>query len=433
MRINSIVPSRPAHHRRRDQGHIIVLTLVASLVLGVVLVSVISLSSSEGQMTGRSESWNAAMPVVEAGIEEALTQLRYAPSNRSANGWTLIDDQYTKKRTLGDGFYEVSISTDKHPTITSRGLVKAPNQTNYSIYRVVRVAVTNEPLFSNAMEALSTIDMSGNNVRVDSYDSRDPKYSGPNGAYNPGHFKDNGDIVSYGGIINSLNLGNANIYGKVITGPDGSMEIGPNGVVGSLDWHTSGSGIQPGWSKQTALPDYPPVIAPTGGAPAVGGTVDKVKYQYVLGNGNYQVNGISGSVLVTGQAVLTVDQFFSISGQDSIRIEPGASLTLYVKATDVSIGGQGVVNGNTDAASFMYFGLPSNQSISIAGNGSLRGVIYAPDATLTMVGGGNDALDFMGATITRAVKMTGKWNFHYDEATRRLFNRGFVVTSWDEL
>src|SRR6187200_1671279 len=100
MRTNPTIPNRPVRGRRRDQGHIIVLTLVASLVLGVVLVSVISLSSSEGQMTGRSESWNSAMPVVEAGIEEALTQLHYAPSNRSANGWTFVDDQYVKKRAI---------------------------------------------------------------------------------------------------------------------------------------------------------------------------------------------------------------------------------------------------------------------------------------------------------------------------------------------
>src|SRR5688572_1493726 len=235
---------------QRTHGHIIVLTLVASLVLGVVLVSVISLSSSEGQMTGRSESWNAAMPVVEAGIEEALTQLHHFPSNRSANGWAFVDDHYHKSRTIGDGYYEVSMSNDKYPTIISRGVVRAPGQTNFSIYRVVRVTVTNEPLFSNAMEAFTSIDMGGNKIRIDSYDSRDPRYSDARGGYLPGRFKDNGDIVAYGGIT-SVSVGNADIYGKVITGPEGTIDIGANGTVGSIKWHTDGhSGVETGWSKQ---------------------------------------------------------------------------------------------------------------------------------------------------------------------------------------
>src|SRR5437867_13400957 len=123
-------------------GHIIVLTLMASLVLGVVLAGVISPSSSEGPLTGRSESWNAAMPVVEAGIEEALTQLRYCPTNRSRNGWTFANNLYTKRRFIGDGFYEVTITTNRDPIIISRAVVKAPGQTNYSIYRAVQVFAT---------------------------------------------------------------------------------------------------------------------------------------------------------------------------------------------------------------------------------------------------------------------------------------------------
>src|SRR5688572_19567216 len=91
------------------RGHIIVLTLVASLVLGVVLVSVVSLTSSENRMTRRSEGWHGAMPLVEARIEEALTRVRYAATNRDANGWTFADHDYTKRRQLSDAFYQVTI------------------------------------------------------------------------------------------------------------------------------------------------------------------------------------------------------------------------------------------------------------------------------------------------------------------------------------
>jgi len=294
------------------------------------------------------------------------------------------------------------------------------------------VYATNDPLFSSAMEALETIDISGH-PRIDSYDSRDPKYSTTNGGYKIGAFKDKGDIVAYAGVLNSVSLGNSDIYGHVITGPEGTLNLA-KGTVGSVAWHDAGNtGVQPGWYKQTALPDYPPVEAPAPGGPATGGTIDKVSYQYIVGNGNYSVDAISGSVLVTGQATLTVNKSFSLSGNSSLTINKGASLKLYVNAPSVSVAGNGIVNQNTDAGTFMYFGLPGNTDIKLAGNGGFCGVIYAPNAALTLSGGGKSPLDFMGATITRKVTVNGHYNFHYDEATQRLLMRGYVVKSWDEL
>src|SRR6185503_15445921 len=138
-------------------GHVIIVALVVCLLAGVALLGVISLSSNEGQMTGRSQSWNGAIPVAEAGIEEAFTHLRYCPTNRASNGWVRVSNaytnHYTKSRVLGRSWYEVSISTNYDPTIIARGGIRAPNQTNY-IIRTVRVMATNDPMFSAAIEAI---------------------------------------------------------------------------------------------------------------------------------------------------------------------------------------------------------------------------------------------------------------------------------------
>src|SRR5437762_8998273 len=98
-------------------GHPVTLTLVVSLVLGIVLLGIIKLSSTEGQMTGRSQNWNAVLPIAEAGIEEALTHLKHSPSNRTDNGWTYdaTISKYTKTRTFKDGYYTVTISTNWDP------------------------------------------------------------------------------------------------------------------------------------------------------------------------------------------------------------------------------------------------------------------------------------------------------------------------------
>src|SRR5213592_284710 len=41
-----------------------------------------------------------------------------------------------------------------------------------------------------------------------------------------------GDVAAYLGIVNTINLGNADIWGHFSTGPAGSVEIGPQGSVG---------------------------------------------------------------------------------------------------------------------------------------------------------------------------------------------------------
>ena len=106
---------------------------------------------------------------------------------------------------------------------------------------------------------------------------------------------------------------------------------------------------------------------------------------------------------------------------------------MYVAGASTSLGGQGVINGGAKASSFGYWGLPSNTSISMHGNAAFTGTIYAPQAALTLGGGGNSDYDFVGATITSSVKMNGHFKFHYDEALKAFGpRRGYAVASWEE-
>jgi hypothetical protein len=415
-----------------QQGHTIVITLVCCLVMGVVLLGIIKLANNEGQMTGRSQNWNAVMPIVEAGIEEALTHLKYSPSNRADNGWSYdtsgVEPRYTRTRTFKDGFYQVSISTNWNPTIISRAGVRAPGQTEYSIFRQVRVRCTNQPLFTAAIEALSCLTLTGNGIRFNSYDSLDPAHSTPTGNYDPNEAKAGGDVVCYGGA-NSMDLGNADIAGKLKTGPDTTFEMGPNASVGDLTW---GNGIQPGWYETVEGTEWADMSPPLyGNAPnPPRGTGTNSMYQYVLGTGIYQTgnNGVNGDVRVMGNAQLIVTSQMRLR---SCLIDPGASVRFYVFAADATV--SGIANMNADALKFFYLGMPSNLSLSMSGNSAFVGVIYAPNATLTLSGGGNDSVDISGSIVAKCVKVNGKYSFHFDEALRRFGSKGIFASSWDEI
>jgi hypothetical protein len=375
-------------------------------------------------MTGRSQSWNGAIPVAEAGIEEAFTHLRYCPSNRASNGWILINDLYKKSRTMGNARYEVTISTNYDPTIVARGGMRAPGQTNY-IIRTVRVMATNDPMFSAAIEALDGILFKGSGVTINSYDSRDPSYSKPDGSYDPLHFKDKGKVVCHYG---PFDMQNAKIFGHVETGEESALTMNAGGVVGSILWHLNGGrGIEPGWHTTTTSGEFSSVEAPSGGLalpPKTGGA-------YVLTNAHttYNTDVLQGSVVVKGTNIaVVVNRNY---GVNDLVVEPGASVRLYINAGDVAL--RGIQNKNIRAESFMYYGMPGNINISMQGNASFTGVLFAPSAALGIGGGGSDEIDFLGAIIARTVTVNGKMTFHFDEATTRLGSRGFIACRWDEL
>jgi len=402
------------------------ITLVVCLVLGVVLFGIIKLANNEARMTGRSQNWNSAMPIVEAGIEEAFTHLKYSPSNRADNGWTYDPtiSKYTKTRVFKDGYYTVSISTNWDPVIISRAGVRSPGTTNYTIYRMVRVQATNQPLWTAAIEAVQCVTLSGNNIAFNSYNSMDPNFSGPGGIYDKTKVKAGGDVACYGGL-NSLDIGNADIAGQIKTGPDSTFSIGPNGSVGDLTW---GTGVQPGYYVQVENSDWPNATGPIGGIRPPAGTGPENSYQFVLGNGLYRINQVNGSILVKGKATLVVEDRLTLQ---SAKILADAQLIIYMGGQDASV--KDIGNESTDALHFIYFGNNNNTSISMGGNSAFCGVLYAPAATLLLNGGGKDAVDFSGAIIAKCVKVTGHYSFHFDEAVRRYGSKGIIASSWDEL
>ena len=450
------------------RGNTLVLTLVITAVAGLMLVAYLQMVKSQHYNTSRSQAWNSAVPVIEAGIEDALTHLNVHTNSLFCDEWQQAGNIYWIQRNVPDGYYIVTISNwfpnvvDNQPVVESRGFVTMPylvaslstmpgpflatsteipsTTTQPYLGRGVRVRAKQSRIFTKGMVAQGTIDLAGHNISADSFDSSNPLYS-TGGKYDFAKRKDGGDIATNSGLTNSLNVGNADIMGKVSTGPGGSISIGPNGQVGSKQWFTDlRKGVQPGWSTDDMNVDFPEVTdPPTGGVPPVSGSVGTVTYSYLIPGGNYAMPSLNLSgdeiMRITAPTVLYVAGNVSISGNAGIQIAPGASLIMYVAGATTSIGGNGIVNETSTALNFQYWGLPSNTSIDLGGNASFIGTIYAPQADLVFNGGGRTGdIDFTGASVTKTSTLKGNFNFHYDEALARLGPfRGYIATSWDEL
>jgi hypothetical protein len=283
-------------------------------------------------------------------------------------------------------------------------MISIPASAQEEVYRARLL----QRLFTGALGARESITFKGSGVTINSYDSRDPNYSGPDGRYDPNRFKDNGKVVCRHG---PFDMQNGKIFGHVETGEASALTMTSGGCVGSIQWQLNvGTGIEPGWHTSTTSGEFSNIDAPTGGNPLP----PKVGDTYVFTNANaiYRTDILQGSVVVKGTNVTVIVN--NNYGVTDLVVENGASIKLYVNAADVAL--RGIYNKNLRAESFMYYGLPGNAIVFSAANGVFIGTIYAPAASVTFGGGGTDELDFIGAVVGRNINVNGKLNVHYDES-----------------
>jgi hypothetical protein len=467
--------------RRRESGSVLIGSLIIALILGVTLISYLSLTSNQYRSIFRSQTWATSLALSEAGVEEGLALInKYVgtglpitnwPNTAAADGWTPVGaNAFFKTGTLGNQFgtYSVYVTNNGDtPTIYTEGYAvwnsaAAPSgallatlgvanstaQANQkTVDRKVFVQTRRSSLFPVPMTALGPIDLMGNNIRTDSFDSADPAYN-TGGKYDPAKAKANGTVITTSTLINSLNVGNAKIKGMVKTGPNGSISIGANGSVGDSAWVDSGKqGIQPGYSANDVNLQFPDAELPSlvswnfgapGGLTLAQRTIGGVTYDQVyLTSGSYEVGSLGGKIYIATNAQVNIHVTGNVSmgGGEYITIAPhNASLAIYMSGSTFKVTGNSAINNMSEKAeNFAYFGLPSNTTVQFGGNGSFVGTVYAPQANFLLGGGGADEYDFVGASVTKTVKMNGKFRFHYDENLARVGpGRGYVPTLWAE-
>jgi hypothetical protein len=443
----------------RSRGSVLIVSLILAAILGVTLAGYLIMTQAQNAAVARSQVWNTAITLGEAGVEDALALInKYAgnydeitnwakPASIAADNWTQLGNNvYYVRRFLGQNYYDVYITNiNNSPVISSRGYVPwsyawgggsqpllaavgSASQSPHYITRKLEVQTRYDALFAVAMAAFQVIDMNGNNVATDSFDSADPNHS-INGLYpfsNPSMVKSNGDVCTLATIINSINVGNANIKGVARTGPNGTVSVGPNGYVTG--------GIYNDFN--VVFPDV--VLPSTSWLPVAlrNYKVGSRTFDYaILTSGDYYLNNFSSTLYIGSNVTVRLLMLGTVNmtGQDEIRIAQGASVKCYMVGSSFKANGNGLVNDNGNAASFFYFGLPSNTAVEFGGNGTFVGAIYAPQAAFKLNGSGSNPRDFIGASVTKNVTMNGSFKFHYDENLRRIGpGRGYVATNWKE-
>lgn len=473
----SPLPSRSGVRPTSNRGTVLMVALILAAAIGLSLSSYLLLAEQTAKMSNRSFYMNAAQDLCDLGVEQALWCMN------NTNNWS------------GGDFSPVSGATSQYnatfPTATTyytlsagvKGQVKIwADVSNPDIPHVVAESILTlndgTQLTKEAeayMKIASYFDsgMVGQTITFNGKVTANSWNSNPSGdgvtiiPYSSSVANDKATIGAVSLTANALYDGNGRIAGSALVASSDSSGINlqPQGAVGNATFISSGQdGLQSGHVTYDFVADFPDVSAPatqnnlSGGGNvtlpqtnAAGAIIDTPaangKYYYSIS----QISLSSGqSLTVNGNVVIVTSNATSTTvsstGNSGIIVNPGGSLAIYT-AGDVSLAGNGVLNGSNNS-SYTYANRPINfaiygtrsatsaassgmQNISVAGNGYLSGVVYAPNANVNI----NGNSDVLGAIVGNTVNMNGSAaSFHYDESLASVGGSGlWKIRKWREL
>jgi hypothetical protein len=425
--------SARARRPRQATGSVLVLALIFCTLICTVLMAYLTMVKHQHKFTHRAQTWNNAIPLAEAGVEEAMAHINHinTTSNFAINGWVLYAGNYRKERSLSGGTIRMAIDQSVPPVITVTGYLRAPVQSNLLV-RAVRVKTKINYKFQYGMLGKGTIDVSGGSM-IDSYNSTDPAKS-TGGMYDPAKRTAEAILATTSKTVGSVKIGNVDIYGKVAVGPGGTVDKN-NGTIGDVAWVTNPANdgqIQPGHFTDDVNLYIPDVLMPNPFSPfaPIAGIIGGINYTYVLGDGDWALPSISGNsvkIMVTGKARLYVAGSTSIGNMGSITIASGGSLEWF---SNGNIDIKGSVNNPGLPKNLSFLGMPNCTLIGINAGANFACSVYAPQADVTINGGG----DGQGAVVANIFRLTGGMRWHYDEGLKGDPREGrYVAASWTEL
>jgi hypothetical protein len=433
---------------RSERGAILLVALVFGAVIAISLGSYVALNTHSLKMSNRSFYLAEAMNMAESGLEEAIWAFNQAQAGE-ANAWSSWDtsDGITAKGYFTDFLLganatgSVKVYVDRYnppasfqPKVIAQASITLPGGQG-TITKMVEARMRRRSYFAAGLVAKNNLTFSGNGPSVDSWIS-DPDNNTATAAVaystDPTVRRDKGSIAA-AGVYATLTVGNADIWGTAaVGGPTASnIDIKANGRIGPFGVN---SGIDPASVATDFNANLNIVSAPTTGTvlASIGSTLGTTGTTTV-----WRAPSLTDPVTISGNVTLILTaapgvRAIDISGLEAITLTAGSTFTIYT-AGDMNISGNAVVNNNAQPDTFQIWGTstsPTPQDIQIGGNGDFKGLIYAPNGNISLVGNGN----VMGAVVGNQIDVTGNAAFHYDESLAGWTGETpFGVYKWREI
>lgn len=457
--------TRPHSH---PPGIAMVLTLLLVGLLSVMALSLVSLSSSDNQISHNGSLSVQALYNADAGTEEA--KMRVSPNAPSGMGVTIgltadwrayiysgsiasptqsqmqaaiqgLDPTYGKKAwdtsqtegTTNYAFYNTVQATsgkinwgwariqhkyDGSGNVLFRDVVTGSEVTAAS-QTVGTQTVNNLPILLIASEGIQKnvrrmIQMQLNPIVIPvsttTTEKVDPFTSGAHG-------KDKVELIgnagtdSYDSSKGAYGPGNKGHEGHVSTDATGNavISIAPGSVV------DGDAKVGPGGDISTAIEDknYPNGITGTAGTESATVSMPLVTVPAgVTSLGAISIAGNKTYTLAEGTYVLS-----SLSITGNAKVITTGKVVIYVTG-NVDIGGNGIATAGNIPGNLLIYGTSTCTDVKVHGNGNFYGAIYAPAATIRV--DGSPTAQSFGALTGKSVTLNGNAKFHYDTSLKKV-------------
>jgi hypothetical protein len=471
-------------------GSVLVWTVLIIAILSLVAAEVMRVVTLKYQNALQTSTWQETLVAAESGVDLAIIELRkslYPVPNHSWEGWDNIP---------GNGVISYGLSTIPNAGLAGTPMtiavnVDAPAQlrdpnNSWQYYRVratgtmpitgparandnkqdtrlrklslqwerftnwvlsphpfsgsdvahasrrIEAIVRPVSSFDQAIMSIGTLDLTNQDIVVDSYDSRDSTKS-TDGLYDVTKRQENGDIATDGNLIEA---GNAHIYGDVAT--NSGTVSGAANITGieRTDYYQEPIPISaPSWPSINPSPSTVNGNVTIDASPIQGSQESRYRLSQISISGNQTLNLAGAADGSRTYVEIYVVGNISVGGTSQIVIGPGVQATIYFTG-NVDIGGNGMVNSNNQPGDLQLYGIQpvgnSPQTVTLGGNGQLTAAVYAPGADVSVNGGGSTGHVY-GSVVGKTVMMTGVTNLHYDEALGAggLINN-YKIVSWIE-
>ncbi len=399
--------------QNRENGSALVLAMMAVLIMSVVGVGLLSLGVQGRRTAIRDSQMIEARVAADAGLSKALFEMN---DRLKTPPWSddYLPEETVQNLTNCNATYSYTVSGD----ITDGHTVQSTGNSGV-MFKSVTATLRARGLFENAILTQEKLILKAG-MLVDAYNSGDLSDT---------DFDLKIATTSIGSDQMILNNGVV-VVGKVFVGVDGSVEI----VIKDLGADT---GYQGSLTEEIL---FPVITAPEFSGPdidieAKGATITLVPAD----NGRYgeielkRTNQPGVLEISDGDVILHVTEEIDMGQGCEIVITPGSSLTIYLDG-DLSANNNSGFNNQTQIPSnFRLYGTGSEeQSFVIRAKSDVFGAIYAPNADVTIMAGG----DVYGAVVAKSFEMKSNGTFYYDEALSEVnpddFGVKFVVESWSE-
>ena len=403
--------------QQKRRGDAVPMALISVMILLAMGVGLLSLGTNSRIYAARTSSVIAARCAADAGLAMALFQMN---DSLVVKPWKLnaLPKATDVKLPYSDAVCSYEIKGD-----IAGGYVATSTGTFGSAQRTVSANLELKGLFDSAVLTKADLILKSGTL-LDAYNSADPLDTATNADIATQSVADSAVVLNSG----------VSVSGDVRVGRGGDPDSAIKDLGANVD----------GWKY--AMPedqDLPDIDAPTTlfdmgtDISAKGATVTVTPAD----SGTYtgialKATGDPGVLVIQGGDVeLHITGDIDLGNSCEIVVEDGSSLKLYVDGDIACDNGSSIWVEDTSKNSkalMLYSTGEGLQTFDLKAKNEWIGVIYAPNADVTLYAGG----DLYGATIANNFELKSGGDYHYDRALKTISpdDEGvrFVFTKWNE-